>query len=119
MLEPPSDEHIGKLVRSVEDFYTGSGRTETRWIVCAVVSGVGQSSKMTGEILELTMDQVETVNESKADKAWANLALMGFIRMQVGQGKKRRKPGAITYGNLTAFIQSQNTPGSVLAYKSP
>ncbi|KAG7097948.1 hypothetical protein E1B28_005259 [Marasmius oreades] len=101
------DEHTGKLIRFVEAFYTGSGTAEKRWILCAVVDGVGRGSHMMGEFLELTMEQVEVVWEP--DRNWANASLMRDIRILVGQKKKRRRPGTVTYTNLTAFVKSDHT----------
>ncbi|KAL0565887.1 hypothetical protein V5O48_016129 [Marasmius crinis-equi] len=97
------NQHIGKVVRRAGTL----GVNENLLLVCAVFDGQGEGSKMTGEILELTADQVATVEEPSNVRFWAT-NLMQLIRAHARVALKRRKPGDNSYESWSDLIKQQN-----------
>ncbi|KAL0580977.1 hypothetical protein V5O48_001069 [Marasmius crinis-equi] len=97
------NQHIGKVVRRAGTL----GVNENLLFVCAVFDGQGEGSKMTGEILELTTDQVATVQEPSNVRFWAT-NLMQLIQAHARVALKRRKPGDNSYESWSDLIKQQN-----------
>ncbi|KAL0570924.1 hypothetical protein V5O48_011039 [Marasmius crinis-equi] len=98
------NQHIGKVIRRAGTLGSGEGLV----FICVVFDGQDDKSKMTGEILEVTLEQVMTVEEPPQVRFWAkNLMQLILAHARVAL-KSRQTPGERNYESWTALIKGQN-----------
>ncbi|KAL0565802.1 hypothetical protein V5O48_016216 [Marasmius crinis-equi] len=98
------NQHVGKVVRRAGTLGSGEGLV----FICVVFDGQDEKSKMTGEVLEVTLEQVMTVEESPQVRFWAkNLMQLILAHARVAL-RSRQTPGERSYESWTALIKEQN-----------
>ncbi|KAK1234627.1 hypothetical protein PQX77_002166 [Marasmius sp. AFHP31] len=105
---PHDNEHLGKLVRFVDCFFDGPKVAVYRRWICAVVDGMDNASKLTGEIIVLPITDVEAVKQSDEVAAWAKRDLMAKIRKYMSsRDTSNNSGGERSYEDVTTAILGQ------------
>ncbi|KAL0574856.1 hypothetical protein V5O48_007110 [Marasmius crinis-equi] len=101
-------QHIGKLVRRVHHFYEGSIAPENRWLIVAVVDREDRVQKLTGEIVECKLHDLEFVEEAGTDRFRATHVFMRRVRdeARLHLSADIRGPGSVNLDHLRNCISS-------------
>ncbi|KAL0568572.1 hypothetical protein V5O48_013409 [Marasmius crinis-equi] len=104
-------QHRGKLVRRIHHFYEGSVMPENRWLILAVVDREDPVQKLTGEVIECKIHDLEFVEEASTDRFRATHVFMRRVRdeARIKLSADVRDPGTVNLDDLRACITSHMT----------